>query len=216
MTPKINLLLFILCLATVARCKKKSFLSGPDKVDVHEFNPVPEITAVDSICYCFPGALGPTIYPSDLASRIYLLDIDGDSNPDFKLSANLWSKFVSNSSPSANYNYEMSISGIETTSQIAMTDKSLSNAILYSSGESINQTALWASAAWLQRTGGSTYGPNCDFSGTTYIGLRMKKKSRQHYCWLKITKVSYKQKLQIQSFGYNKSNGNDIAAGQGE
>lgn len=217
MKPKIDVVLFILCIAAFATCKKKSFLSGPDKVTVHRFDPFPGITTVDSICYCFPGASFPTLYPSNSDSRNYLLDIDGDSNPDFKLSANLWYQWVSNSSPEANYNYEMSVSGIEGTSQIALTSKSPSNAKFYSSGESINQTDLWAKSAWLQRTGGSIYGPDFNFSGTQYIGLRIKKKSRQHYCWLKIEKdpTAY-NKLLIHSFGYNESNGNDISAGQGE
>lgn len=217
MKPKPQTILFIFCVAAFTTCKKKSFLSGPDKVTVQRFNPFPEITAVDSICYCFPGAFTPAIYPSNSESRNYLLDIDGDSNPDFKLSADLWFQWVSNSSPGANYNYEMSISGIEGTSQIALTSKSPSNAKFYSSGESINNTDLWASGASLQRTGGSTYGPDFDFSGTQYIGLRIKKKSRLHYCWLKIEKdpTEY-NKLLIHSFGYNESNGNDISAGQGE
>lgn len=219
MIPKIYILLFILCLTTVIGCKKKSFLSGPDKVDIHQFNPLLEITSVDSFKY-LSGSPSPTIYSSN-SSVNYLLDIDGDSNPDFKLTVEHWYQWVRNSSSSANYNFTMSISGIESSSEIASIKSEYGPAYktaFYATGESINPKAEWENTSWFVRTGGSINGPQYDLSETQYIGIRIKKKSRHHYSWLKITKsaIEYENKLQIHSFGYNRSNGNDITAGQGE
>lgn len=215
---KIHFILPFLCSVFLIGCKKtQSSPPSPDNVTVHQFNPFQEITSVDSFYY-LPGSSSPTISPTDSSSN-YLLDIDGDSNPDFILTVDHKYQWVSNSNPEANLNFEMFISGIDTTSEIACVKSGfgIPQAEFYTPGKSINQAAKWKNKSWLMRNGVSYY-PQCDFSGTQYIGLRTRTKISQHYCWLKISKdpIQFKNKLLIQSFGYNQSNGNDITAGQGE
>jgi hypothetical protein len=219
MTPQILVLISLLFLALSAGCKKKSFLSGPDKIISHHFDPIAELTSVDSFTY-YPGATGSISvpYPSDSITN-YPLDVDQDSSPDFLVTIEHWYHWVSNSSANANFNYTVSISGTENTSEIATSESTNGpeSARFYASGESINPTAKWENKAALLQHGGSVYSTGPYLTGTQYIGLRIKKNSRRHYCWLKIEKVpTGYNTIRIHSFGYNQSNGNDVAAGQGE
>lgn len=220
--PKIYLLLLTVSLIGLTGCKKeknKSAFIGDD-IYFQEFNPFPEITSIDSI-HNFPGNPAPTIYPSD-SSASYLLDIDGDANPDFKLTTKHWYQWVSNSSPGANNNFEIFIAGIDSTSEISgmtpVAEASILGTVVYAPGESIHVNAKWVNTSWLVRSGGSVYGTQYHLTGTYYIGLRIKKSALPNYCWLKVKVADngYQNNLQIIAFGYNHSIGNDISAGQQE
>lgn len=218
MTPKIFIVLSILCLAAAIGCKKKSVYSNPvaDQIEAHAFNPLIALTSVDSF-YTLPGASSPQLSPSD-SSVTYLLDLDRDSVPDFNVTVKHWYQLVSNSNPGANYNYQMSISGIQTSSEIASLTVTpiFHKARLFDFSESISAIGEWKNDLEIMRSGSSTYGPHYDFSYTKYIGLRVKKDNSYHYGWLKIAKdpIKFKHQLWIESLGYNKSGNNDIRAGQ--
>jgi hypothetical protein len=137
--------------------------------------------------------------------------------------------YASGSNPGSNYNYRMFISGIETTSQIASVALGFPftgsyKARLYESNELIDQSATWSNNSGLLCIGGPG-APYYNISGTKYIGLRISDNNyvsanypNHNYCWLKISKdpTEFKNKLLIESIGYNKCIGSDITAGQVE
>ncbi|MNK08997.1 hypothetical protein D3C87_269440 [compost metagenome] len=217
MAPKIPIILFILCLAVAIGCKKKNTPKPAiDQIETHEFNPALEITSTDT----FVNPPGSDVFPipSD-SSASYLLDVNGDSVPDFNFTVKHWYQWASASNPGANYSYQMSISGLQ-NSEVAVTvvNPGFSKAKFYAFGESISSNQTWKNSATLVLHAVNTGGNYADFSGTKYIGLRIKKYTDYHYCWLKITKkpAKVRNKLLIESYGFNKSLGYDIATGQEE
>jgi len=209
-----------LCLATLIGCKKKQeSQQSSDQIVFYEFDPAQEITSVDSIkTIQIPFGQYDTPYPSD-SSANYQLDIDGDSVSDFNFLVEHRYHFVSASHPQSNWWYRMSISGVHPISGISATTSSgFYVTKFYDFGKSIHSGGKWLNEATLINTAAPGYG----FSGTKYIGLRIAKIFNNYgaytYCWLKISidPVSAKNKLLIESLGYNKTYTNAITAGQEE
>lgn len=209
----------ILTALAITGCKKdksvavstEPTVTYPDSISFHEFDPIISITSIDSFTYQYPyydcGRPNP-----DQGTDIYELDINQDSIIDYYVSVSHWFMWQSNMSPCNNFQYRMSILGVEGMSEIARDEDNSALTRCYTQDEQINSGSA---SVWL------SYSTEVNIShmvtnNAPYVGLRLKNGSSYNYAWLKL-KISdepHTFKLQLLAYGYNNTLSNSILAGQ--
>ncbi len=218
---------FLVCLfvlIALTACKKDSTpnIPPPDDISYQEINPIAEMTTATGYYWGAP-------IPSD-SITMDSLDINNDSITDFNITMRHWYHWYTNgagnphTANSVNYSYSMSITSSNSNAEVALSSpQAYFNGRLFEEDDEIkwntsDNPIVWSSGASLFRTGGAfaagqgSYG----FSGTKFLGVRLKNGSGYNYGWLKINKSSTEFKLQLLSFGFNHTINNPILAGQQE
>lgn len=175
----------------------------PDNILFYDFQPD---TSITSVKYFLPHPLfsGCNVpYPSDSFAKIEF-DMDGDLIDDFKLKVRHWYHWVSNSSPCANYNYEMTITALNS-------DYLITEDLLDSLQFVYNLFEIWSRQIYLM-VNMRDYPFTTNFSGEKYIGVKKQIDTCTYYGWILVEKSGFS--LALKETAINLTENKLILAGQ--
>jgi len=189
-------------------CKKENHL--PDNILFTEFNPQIELTSVDSFVL-HPSLCG--YYPVPENSYLeYPIDFDKNDIYDLMLIMETRYEYVSASNPCSNYQYRITLEGINEKSQVTSTEHE-NLPIFLNINDKIDNSLEWNTRTFLMMD--EAYVPfYYDFSGDKYIGIKLTENENSYYGWLYLNKTSFK--IFLISYGLNLTANNSIKVGQTE
>lgn len=150
--------------------------------------------------------------PSDTTITFYL-DLDQDGTNDFAVSSETYYTMVGGSNYCQRHRYGTYIEPTNVTDSVSVIIGQYFNCDTINSGGLINEGRyFWGNRAWFYAgiMQIASYYPFYDF----YIGVKMKRNAKVMFGWIRVQIPAYDSRIIIKDFALNKTNGNDISAGQ--
>lgn len=195
----------VFALLVLVSCKKEESKSG---ILFTQPDPFIQVTSVDAL---IPHGSGCGLVPSPADSTASVtLDINNDGLGDFNLSCVSWYDFVSASSPCANYNTRIILSGTSNTNQVSVSGN-YDIVTRYDLAQTIDDVQDWSNSAVIMMNS-ATVPFSADFNGTAYLGVKVETNQGDHFGWIEVYKNFYQ--VEISSYAINQQAGSPIQAGQ--
>ncbi len=195
----------------IISCDKEKEPELKDKIIHLDLTPDLTLHAVDSVGFHPSGLCQEVIpFPSD-STVIVDLDINLDGDSDFRFTYSTFYEWVSASSPCANYNSTLEVSGMNADNKIMVANEDIHEISVLENGDLINTDQLFSDNAIIYRDNAMAFLYFGDFSGEGFIGIKL---FGGELGWIKLNFQKDSFTCAIMEYGYNKTINSQIAAGQ--
>ena len=195
----------------IISCDNKTDNELKDKIIYLDLNPDLTLHPVDSVGFHPSGLCQEVIpFPTDSTVIVYL-DVNQDGENDFRFTYSTFYEWVSASSPCANYNSTVQVSGLTTENKIKVANEDMYEISILENGDLINADQLFASNAIIYRDYAMASLYFGDLSGEGFIGVKL---SSGELGWIKLNFEKESFTCTIMEYGYNETINAKITAGQ--
>jgi hypothetical protein len=195
----------------IISCDKDSDNELKDKIIYLDLTPDLVLHPVDSVGLHPSGFCNEKIpFPTD-STVLIDLDINQDGEDDFRFTYSTFYEWVSASSPCANYNSTLQVSGLTVENKIKVANEDMNEISILKNGDIIDADLLYASNAIIYRDNAMAFLNFGDFSGEGFIGVKL---SSGELGWIKLNFEKDSFTCTIMEYGYNETVNSQITAGQ--
>jgi len=197
----------------IISCDEETETELKDKIIYVDLSADLTLHPVDSVGFHPSGLCQEVIpFPSD-STVIVDLDINQDGDDDFRFTYSTFYEWVSASSPCANYNSTLQVSGLKADNKIMVANEDMNEISVLENGDLINSDQLFSDNAIIYRDNAMAFLYFGDFLGEGFIGFKL---SGGELGWIKLDFQKDSFTCEIMEYGYNETINSQMTAGQME